>query len=68
MEPITDVVNIIAPIGTAVASFIPTSGDTMEPRRSGSMPSSALALPARCPCFSIANVKVLVSVMPIVII
>ena len=35
------------PIGTAVDSSIPTSGDTIEPSIKGGKPMTALALPAR---------------------
>lgn len=45
--PSTEVKNNMAPIGTAVDSSIPTSGDTIEPSIKGSKPMTALALPAR---------------------
>ncbi len=56
---------MIAPIGTAVVSLIPTRGATIEPIDNGNRPNTALALPARCLWFRIASVKELVAIMPI---
>src|SRR5699024_3054889 len=66
-NPISDVVNNMAPIGTADASLIPASGVNTEPNSNGSIPKTALALPARCPCLAIPSVKVLVIIIPIVV-
>lgn len=67
VKPMREVVNNIMPIGTADASRMPASGVKIDPNNSGSMPKTALALPARCPCLAIPSVKVLVITIPIVI-
>ena len=36
---------------------IPTSGEVIEPNKKGMIPNSAEALPAMCPCDSIAKVN-----------
>ncbi len=57
---------IMAPIGIAVSSpAIPTSGAVIAPKINGSSPSNADALPAICPCFSIASEKDDVAMTPI---
>ena len=55
----------MAPIGTPVyAPAIPTSGALNEPSKNGNNPKRAEALPAICPCVSIAKVK---DVVPIIL-
>ena len=56
---------MITPIGTPVyAPAIPTSGAVREPRTNGNKPNKAEALPAICPCVSIAKAK---DVVPIIL-
>ena len=51
---------IVTPIGIPVYDpAIPTSGALREPSTNGNNPNNAEALPAICPCDSIANVKML---------
>ena len=57
---------MVIPIGTPVYDpAIPTSGADKEPRTNGNKPNKAEALPAICPCDSIANAK---EVVPIILI
>src|SRR5699024_8058783 len=67
VQPMNEEINRIAPIGTADASLLPASGEETAPSNNGSMPNSALALPARRSCFAIPSINVLVIVIPIVI-
>lgn len=54
------------PIGMPVyAPAIPTSGAVKEPSTNGNKPNNAEALPAICPCVSIAKAK---DVVPIILI
>ena len=55
----------MTPSGTAEDSpAIPTRGEVTEPSKNGMTPSSAAALPALCPCDSIAKAKEEGWVMP----
>lgn len=55
---------MMMPIGTAEFSPAnPTSGAVNEPSINGNTPNSAEALPAICPCVSIANEKDVVEIM-----
>jgi len=57
---------MMTPIGMPVfGPAIPTSGADMEPRTKGNTPNKAEALPAICPCVSIAKAK---HVVPIILI
>ena len=55
----------MTPIGTPVyAPAIPTRGAVNEPSTNGNKPNNAEALPAICPCDSIAKAK---DVVPIIL-
>lgn len=57
---------IMDPIGMAEFSpAIPTSGDEIEPRINGNNPNRADALPAICPCDSMASENDVVPIIPI---
>lgn len=44
---------------------IPTSGAVREPKTNGNSPNKADALPAICPCVSIAKANEVVEIIPI---
>lgn len=45
--------------------IIPTSGEVTEPNKNGRIPNNAEALPAICPCDSIANLNEIGPMIPI---